>query len=388
MGTFLAAPGNTAAQAPLDCSFTVEEVVGAHAGSLSIRVGATVTCDRPAALAFTLPGGTLSEFSTEQTNTFFGVIGDAYVCFDHPAWVSLLARGADGTTWVGQAQITGVETAPACDFLLRPGLNFVTWPGQATEVGAAFDSSRFGLPLSFSDNLSEDGRDHILAVWFFEPALYQTTGGRWRVWSPRLPAQLADLSLLAPGATYMVRTDAEVPWFIPGTPPGQIAATTVIDFLPQPPSAEAVEGSCFSLSLSLPARADAYRCAAGNQILDPCFALQDGTVVCGADPTTGAAGFPLTLTEPLPARETGFEPPANQVWLMQLADGAVCGYLTGATAGTATERINYGCNDGTSILGDPRPGSPWTATAVVGHVGPDGFVLESSAEVQIATVWR
>jgi len=174
------------------------------------------------------------------------------------------------------------------------------------------------------------------------------------------------------------------------TPSATITATQVITYVPGSPTGEPREGSCWTNSLAV-WREDAWRCTVGNDIFDPCFA-EDGSVICGANPTTTTVSFALTLTEPLPAPEV---PPdtANHAWLVELADGTVCEFATGATGGVGDERINYFCpsSDPTQsvvILGDLQPGTVWMASwAVLTGSMPDLTVLES-AEMPIRTVWR
>ncbi len=75
-------------------------------------------------------------------------------------------------------------------------------------------------------------------------------------------------------------------------------------------------------------------------------------------------------------------------WLLKLANGTVCGFLTGATAGFEGQRINYGCTDRSSILGDLTPGTTWMARVVTGSVGPSGFTPGTDQLKPIATVYR
>jgi len=174
------------------------------------------------------------------------------------------------------------------------------------------------------------------------------------------------------------------------TPSATITVTQVITYVPGSPTGEPREGNCWTSSLAV-WREDAWRCTVGNDIYDPCFA-EDGSVICGANPTTTTVSFALTLTEPLPAPEV---PPdtANHAWLVELADGTVCEFATGATGGVGDERINYFCpsSDPTQsvvILGDLQPGTVWIASwAVLTGSMPDLTVLES-AEMPIRTVWR
>ncbi|TAJ17127.1 MAG: hypothetical protein EPO65_11940 [Dehalococcoidia bacterium] len=59
-----------------------------------------------------------------------------------------------------------------------------------------------------------------------------------------------------------------------------------------------------------------------------------------------------------------------------------------ATAGFDGKRINYGCTDKTSILGDLVPGTPWTARFVTGSVGPNGFTPATDEVKPLATVYQ
>lgn len=78
--------------------------------------------------------------------------------------------------------------------------------------------------------------------------------------------------------------------------------TNVINFLPTIPTATQA-GSCFTNSLITPIDS-AWRCTVDDNIFDPCLIGDDGeTLVCGANPILGEAGFQLELTEPLPEPE-------------------------------------------------------------------------------------
>jgi len=169
-----------------------------------------------------------------------------------------------------------------------------------------------------------------------------------------------------------------------------ITATQVITYTPGPPTGEPREGSCWTNSLAV-WREDAWRCTVGNDIYDPCFS-SDGSVICGASPITPTTSFTLTLTEALPAPELP-QDTANHAWLVELADGTVCGFATGATGGVGDDRINYLCpspdpSQTVVLLGDLQPGAVWMARrAVLTGSMPNLTVLES-VEVPIRTVWR
>jgi hypothetical protein len=60
-------------------------------------------------------------------------------------------------------------------------------------------------------------------------------------------------------------------------------------------------------------------------------------------------------------------------WFIELTDGAICGFLDGATAAVGSERLNYGCgaNSSLGLWGDPTPYSPfWTINASDNLTGP------------------
>ena len=117
-------------------------------------------------------------------------------------------------------------------------------------------------------------------------------------------------------------------------------------------------GSCWTASLASGA-ADAWRCAAGNAIHDPCFAASPHarSVVCFLDPWHPVTI--LALTKPLPRH--GPTPAQTLPWAIETTDGRRCTYLTGATAPMGAERINYGCTDHSYLIGSPNRSKPlWT----------------------------
>src|SRR5919201_181172 len=132
-----------------------------------------------------------------------------------------------------------------------------------------------------------------------------------------------------------------------------VPATKTVVFHPRGAQGKPLTGSCaMGASLALP-RADTWRCIVGNMIYDPCFstAPHATAVICDASPFK-PIGIRVQLPTPLPTH-----PPVHrqQVWMMQLGNGVICGFLTGATAGIQGQRINYGCTDKTFVLGNPRP---------------------------------
>ena len=146
-----------------------------------------------------------------------------------------------------------------------------------------------------------------------------------------------------------------------------------------------VNGSCFTRSLASPSRPDAWRCTAGNGLMDPCYQRIMGDEKQLACPVGGpwpANVVLLTLTQPLP-QEDRKEPGRDGVlpWALELANGQKCTQFTGATAPVAGMRINYGCPDGFTIVGDIDRSQPiWR----VFFQGEKSIALE---QVDVAVAW-
>jgi hypothetical protein len=118
-------------------------------------------------------------------------------------------------------------------------------------------------------------------------------------------------------------------------------------------------GYCWESSLASTAH-NAYRCFEGNVIHDPCFApsAHATSVVCFLDPWQRVTLLRLTRRLPKPAAPVKGPP---LPWTIVTADGRRCVFMTGATALVANERVNYGCTDGTYLIGYPNTRQPlWT----------------------------
>ena len=136
----------------------------------------------------------------------------------------------------------------------------------------------------------------------------------------------------------------------------------------------------------------------GNAIFDPCFLVDAKAVVCGDTPAKPSnSAFKLKLTKPLPKPDTQPEDPSS-AFLVELSDGTVCNFLTGATGAIDGKRINYACNTGgggdTVIIGALQPGVVWMAErAVLSPVktsdsGGPPLSAKSRQMVPVRTVWR
>lgn len=116
------------------------------------------------------------------------------------------------------------------------------------------------------------------------------------------------------------------------------------------------KGSCETNSAASPQRPDVWRCSAGNVVLDPCVQnlLGDGkTLACAEDPFSANVTL-LTLTATLPDTAVMDDPDFTKglPWALELENSQQCTLLTGATAPVAGMRINYGCADGSQVVGD------------------------------------
>lgn len=180
-------------------------------------------------------------------------------------------------------------------------------------------------------------------------------------------------------------------------------ATQIIAYVPpQPGSSTLVEtGSCWTNSIAAPFRADAWRCAVGNGINDPCFQLPNSTssLLCGINPTVAnsTSTFVLKLSQPLPTAEVPPGPaPADWAWLIQLGDGTLCTPFTGTLpAITDNQSADYDCAPGPlgkNILifnNLNTSSSMWTAEVGTLSESTSGLqTIATSSTIPVETVWQ
>lgn len=83
--------------------------------------------------------------------------------------------------------------------------------------------------------------------------------------------------------------------------------TQVIRYSPKQKATNAYKGECWTGSLAIPFRSDAWRCTvpvSGIGIIDPCFVFEkDINLVCDANPASKGDEFILSLTSRLPLSE-------------------------------------------------------------------------------------
>lgn len=146
-----------------------------------------------------------------------------------------------------------------------------------------------------------------------------------------------------------------------------------------------LNGTCFTRSVASPTRDDAWRCSAGNAIMDPCYHRIMGDEKQLACPVGGpwpANVVLLTLTQALPQDEhKAVSRDSSLPWALELANGQRCSLFTGATAPIAGMRINYGCPGGFVVVGDIDRSQPaWR----VFFQGEKSIALE---QVDVAVAW-
>lgn len=165
----------------------------------------------------------------------------------------------------------------------------------------------------------------------------------------------------------------------------KVTQTQVIMFMPPTSVSAQISGSCFAPSIAS-TRGDAWRCMSGNLIYDPCFTKpgSSNAVVCVQDPTDSSTIVQMNLTQPLP--DHGPILGELHPWFLQLADGSVCNFLTGATGAVNGERINYGCSSGWDLIGTPTQDTVWTASAVL--LAPNSLNVNETATAEIAKAFK
>jgi hypothetical protein len=176
-----------------------------------------------------------------------------------------------------------------------------------------------------------------------------------------------------------------------GQTPGQVTDVRILAPLSQGRLASGLtaagapaNGECFAASLASQGRSDAWRCMAGNIILDPCFESAPpgpGPLACVASPWVSRVRL-FKLAKPVPrdqANDDSGRLTAKPPWALELADGSRCTFLTGATWQVAGLRANYGCTNGAAVFGDVDRGAPlWRV--FVQH-GPAGVIRRTAVLV-------
>lgn len=143
-----------------------------------------------------------------------------------------------------------------------------------------------------------------------------------------------------------------------------------------------LRGSCWTTSIAAP-DAGAFRCIAGNRILDPCFAAPPKPgpreVACFDTPWSRAEVLQLTggLPKADPIDDAGG---SARPWALQLDNGVRCVASTGTVPAVQGVSLGYSCLDGSdAALLDP------SATPVTADYGDPR--TQSLQPVTVATIW-
>jgi hypothetical protein len=141
-------------------------------------------------------------------------------------------------------------------------------------------------------------------------------------------------------------------------------------------------GTCFTSSITVSTRS-AYRCLAGNQLLDPCFVVPghhrhgQRAVDCYADPWTGPVRLRLTKSLPKPGAPLKIADP----WAIRLVDDTECVIATGTSPLLHGVAMRYQCGDATAGL------SRDTGAHLVALVHETSGTSGSVRHVAVAATW-
>jgi hypothetical protein len=109
-------------------------------------------------------------------------------------------------------------------------------------------------------------------------------------------------------------------------------------------------GSCFTTSITVSAT-DAYRCFAGNSLLDPCFASPSSPSLLDCYASPWARAVQLRITGALPKGGTSLS--ISRPWAIELAGGLRCVATNGTPQLVRGVALTYQCADGAAGLRTP-----------------------------------
>nr|WP_237545138.1 serine/threonine-protein kinase [Streptomyces sp. SID4946] len=162
------------------------------------------------------------------------------------------------------------------------------------------------------------------------------------------------------------------PWSRDGTPASGITIT------------DRASGSCFGTAEST-MRTDAWRCTAGDRILDPCFSPDSNPEDTSALCLDGAPTRMVELSVPQGFPGNNDHVPGGpdiEPIIVVLANGARCSFIGGGTSTLAGQRLNYGCDNGGDLYGYPnKTAALWTISYSAPHSG-------ASVSTPITTVYQ
>lgn len=130
----------------------------------------------------------------------------------------------------------------------------------------------------------------------------------------------------------------------------------------------------------------AWRCfgTSDSGVYDPCFKKDETHLLCYNSPWDLTVTL-LTTEAPLTEKTQKVAATKAFPWAIELADKTRCVFLPGATRGIQGLRINYGCLDGSKLVGDINRMQPtWEIKQAKKTTGTKKEILQI---VQIADVW-
>lgn len=172
-------------------------------------------------------------------------------------------------------------------------------------------------------------------------------------------------------------------------------STEVINFVP--PStlpSEIKEGDCQISSLAQPYRTDAFKCAVGKVVFDPCFSTTLSDILyCKMNPLQEGGDFLIKIANPLPAPTTPKNLQDNWAWFLILRDETFCSPYTGARPIVNGQVAFYGCKSNVAgeqavLMGDLKKDLIWKAQKATLVKNGSKWTLKSSEEVEVKTVWQ
>ena len=172
-------------------------------------------------------------------------------------------------------------------------------------------------------------------------------------------------------------------------------STEVINFVsPAILPSEIKEGDCPISSLAEPYRADAFKCAVGKVIYDPCFSTTLSDIVyCKMNPLRDGGDFLIKIANPLPAPTMPKNLQDSWAWFLMLRDGTFCSPYTGARPIVNGQVAFYGCKSNVAgeqavLMGDLKKDLIWKAEKAALVKSGSKWILKSSEEVEVKTVWQ
>jgi hypothetical protein len=197
-------------------------------------------------------------------------------------------------------------------------------------------------------------------------------------WSTTVVPASGTPTAKAPPASWIAVDRTALRYFVPLGPNGLKPTLT----------ATATEtGSCFTGSVRNAGRPDAWRCSAGNAILDPCFQGpltlpdQPGELACAdSDSPFDGEVVLLKTTAPLPMEGANEADPTQLPWVLELVNGERCTLFSGTLQGIAGQVAHYGCASGGLVVGEPdRTQRLWVVSYLPADAARTDFVTVAVA---------